>query len=106
MITKSEAEKIAYDHINRPDPYWKEKPEMVITEIEERKENWLFYWTSKLYLETKNISHALAGNGPILVSKSDGGFKAVGTAPPLKERIEEAESSLKSKIEPGGAGNA
>jgi len=96
MITKSEAEKIAYDHINTPDTYWKEKPEMVIIETEERKENWIVYWTSKLYLETKEVSHALAGNGPILVSKHTGKFEAVGTAPPLNVRIKEAESSLKS----------
>ena len=67
---------------------------MVITE---RKENWLFYWNFKAYLETKEFSQTLAGNGPILVSKQTGDFEAVGTAPPLSERIEEAESSMKSR---------
>jgi hypothetical protein len=98
MIHKDEAQAIAYAHINKSDLYWKDKPEMVVTEVVRHKLGWLFYWTSSHYLETHSISDALAGNGPILVSETTGYLEEVGTAPPIEERIEEATIRLSERI--------
>ena len=105
MLTEQQAREIAYTHINEPDPHWKEKPEMVITQIQVHELGWLFYWTSSRYLKTQNISDALAGNGPILVSRETGDFEGAGTAPPHEQRIGEAAERLQRKVEPGGSPN-
>ncbi|MEZ5454543.1 MAG: YrhB domain-containing protein [Lysobacteraceae bacterium] len=90
MITSERAREICYREINRPDPYWPDKPEMVVTEVEELEAAWVIYYKSSAFLKSRNVSDALAGNGPYVVSKSTGRFAAAGTAPPLKVRIQEA----------------
>lgn len=97
MITKEQALKIANDFIYEPDDNWPEKPEMLIVDSEERNFGWLFYWTSKRYLETKQTTDSLAGNGPILVSRESGKLETTRTAPPLEDRIAEAERRLNGK---------
>lgn len=36
----------------------------------ERKTAWVYFYTSKAHLETGDVSHALAGNGPIVVPRA------------------------------------
>ncbi len=38
---------------------------------EEVAEGWFFFWDSRKHLETSSISDALAGGGPIFVSRID-----------------------------------
>jgi hypothetical protein len=42
------------------------------TEFEETKSYWVFFYNTRDYIETGNISYALLGNGPLLVEKSTG----------------------------------
>ena len=100
MITKEKAQEIVEARINEPDPYWPKKPRMVVVETEEKEIGWLFRWTSKVYLESQDINDAIAGNGPILVARANGNFEEIGSASPMKERIEEAEEKLKRRLEP------
>ena len=101
MITREQAEKLVYAHINRPDAGWPGKPEMILTRTDERELGWLVYWTSRLYHETRDFRHAIVGTGPYLVSREDGSLYGPGSAPPLEERIREAERALiKAKQEP------
>lgn len=99
MITKKQAQEIVHGFINESDPYWPDKPEMVITEVEDHPLGWLIYWTSSRFLKSNNISDALAGNGPILISRDTGDFETTGSAPPLAERVAEAETRLRQKVE-------
>lgn len=94
MITSERAKEICYSEINRPDSYWPDKPEMVVTEVEELGSVWVVYYTSSAYLKSRNVSDALAGNGPYVVSKATGQFSVAGTAAPLDQRIQEAMSRL------------
>jgi hypothetical protein len=94
MITKEQATAIVREWINRPDPYWPDRPEMVITVIEDREYGWIFYYTSRPYWETKDIRHAIAGNGPLIVSQEDASIFPAGTAAPIKDRIVEAEAKM------------
>jgi hypothetical protein len=50
---------------------------------------WVFYYNSRAYLETGMISHALAGNGPIVVDKDFGTVHELATARPTEEQLEE-----------------
>lgn len=94
MITELQARQTVEALINQPDPYWPTKPKMVITETKERTKGWLYFWTSKKYLDSQDINDAIGGNGPILVSKTTGKAIEVGSAPPIEERIKEAEKEM------------
>ncbi|MFP8833392.1 YrhB domain-containing protein [Hydrogenophaga sp. XSHU_21] len=41
---------------------------------------WVFFHTSKLYLETGDTRYAVAGNAPLLVERETGRVIALGTA--------------------------
>ena len=49
---------------------------------------WVFFYESKAYLDTGNSSKALAGNGPLLVSRLDGSVHVTGTSRPIEFYIE------------------
>ena len=99
MVTEDQARQIAADFINQTDPHWTNKPVMVVTGAEEAHLGWLFCWNSSDYLATKDIACALAGNGPVYVSRVTGDIEILETVPPLGKRIQEAEQRLKSKVE-------
>lgn len=42
----------------------------VLTSVEEYDTAWAFNYNSRLYVETGEVSHALAGNGALVVPKS------------------------------------
>ncbi|WP_400190999.1 YrhB domain-containing protein [Hymenobacter sp. B81] len=41
---------------------------------------WVFFYNSKCFLETEDISVAMAGNAPFIVNKYDGAVTVTGTA--------------------------
>ena len=96
MITSERAQEICYSEINRPDSYWPDKPEMVITAVEELEAAWVIYYTSSAWLKSRSVTDAIAGNGPYIVSKTTGRFAAAGTAPPISVRIQEALRCIES----------
>jgi hypothetical protein len=49
---------------------------------------WVFFWNSKLYQETGEFKHALAGNAPIIVDRQDGSLHETSTAYAIEEIIE------------------
>ncbi len=88
-MNKKEATEKIYEYINRADLSWKDKPEMVITDTEEKENAWIFYYTSSKWLESNSISDAIAGNGPLVISKIDGQIFTIGTCHGMEERIQE-----------------
>lgn len=53
---------------------------------------WIFFYQSRAYLETGDIRQMLAGNAPLLVTRS-GAVHATGTAKPLETYLVEFERS-------------
>ena len=49
---------------------------------------WVFFYDSRKHQETGELSDALAGNAPILVSRRDGSLHATGTAHPIEHYID------------------
>ncbi len=49
---------------------------------------WVFFWTTRAYLETEDDRDALVGNAPILISRRDGSLHETGTAYPIEFFIE------------------
>ncbi len=45
MINQRQARDIVYEEINKPDPYWHDKPEMIILDEHtvEKEYGWVFY---------------------------------------------------------------
>jgi len=58
---------------------------VAITHEHEVVEGWLFCFQSLRYLQSGEISDALAGNGPIFVDRHTGEQHALGTAYPPEE---------------------
>ncbi|HEY6033427.1 MAG TPA: YrhB domain-containing protein, partial [Kofleriaceae bacterium] len=48
---------------------------------------WVFFYNSKLFLETRDIRHGIAGNGPLVVLASTGELVMLGTARPAVDEI-------------------
>lgn len=46
----------------------------------EKSYGWVFSYTSKLYAETGDMLHMLAGNGPVIVERGTGKLHTLGTA--------------------------
>jgi len=45
---------------------------LVIAGITEHDFGWVFFYDTKEYLETNDVTHALAGNAPLIVDRTDG----------------------------------
>ena len=103
MITRDQAEAIAHRYINTPDPYWPDRPELVVTRITDHPLGWLIFYDSSRHQQSGDILDALAGNGPLLISERNGTLVAVGTAAPLDERLREAEQRLQALLGDGRA---
>lgn len=53
---------------------------------------WVFFYQSRLHLETGALRHALAGNAPLIVDRDSGDIVTTGTAHPIEYYIAEYES--------------
>lgn len=50
---------------------------------------WVFFYQLREYLQSGNLSHALAGNAPIIVDRQTGQISVTGTAYSIEYYIEE-----------------
>ncbi len=60
----------------------------------EKPWGWVFLYQSRRFLETRDPSHMLAGNAPILVNRETGVAVETGTAMPVEEYIREYELEI------------
>lgn len=49
----------------------------------------VFFYNTVAYLETKAITHALAGNGPVIVDRATGTARIADSARPWEEQLAE-----------------
>ena len=79
-------------HIDRPDWLLPGDDLIVLDETTiEKAWGWVFFYTSKLWHETGEIEHAVAGNAPLIVERESGRILTTGTAHPVKHYIENYE---------------
>lgn len=98
MITREQAERLVYERINAANPQWPDMPEMIVIRVDEHELGWVFYYTSRIYHETHDFKHAIAGNAPFLVSREDCTVIPTGTAPPFAERLRTAEQAMRAHL--------
>jgi hypothetical protein len=65
--SQDEAIQIAIGHLRNPS--W----DPAVVKVEDAGDAWRVFYNSRLYVETGEVSHALAGNLPLLIEKSSGG---------------------------------
>ena len=89
-MTRQEARILVEQEINKPSPYWPDKPELVVLDEHTREESfgWVFFYSTQAYQETGAIEHSLVGNAPIIVDKRTGELHVTGTADPLEVYVE------------------
>lgn len=79
MIRKDEAHGLVRDALLKL--FAADDDIVVIEEMTiEKPYGWIVFYNSRCYLETENISHALAGNVPYLVNKRTGCLETLGSS--------------------------
>lgn len=85
-MTEDEARAVAAATM---EPFQREGFEIAILDGEtmEYDFGWVFFYQSKAFMESGNISLALAGNAPVVVTRKDGKAHITGTALPLEQYL-------------------
>ena len=97
MMTYQQARELAQrwlaEQASQPDPLLEHlgiaQSERVLIDEATREESfgWVFFYQSKKYLETGDFRHALAGNAPLIITRT-GELHVTGTAEPLERYLE------------------
>lgn len=89
MITFDQAHAIAVSEVENMAR--RSRLDIVLSEGATREEDWCwtFSYNTREYLETRRVTYALAGNGPILVEKESGAVRRLGTGRPVEEQLKE-----------------
>ncbi len=88
MITEEEAVGRAEELLNALVRPWVDEEIAVNAPATVRTKNhWVIFYNTKAYLETKSTSHALAGNGPVIVSAEDGTARLASSATPWEDQV-------------------
>ena len=83
MYNLQQAEKLVHDYLHDNKDY-----ELIIDLWMEKPYGWIFEYQTKEYIETGNVSAAVAGNAPILFEKETGKIIPLGIAPSPNYYIE------------------
>jgi hypothetical protein len=86
-ISFQEAKKLAYEYVCQQECDF----ELVILDDKTLEEEfgWVFFYTTKKYLETGNFRDLVGGNAPIIIDKETGQLTETGTAYGVDHYIEE-----------------
>jgi len=66
---------------------------LVENETIEKEWGWVFFYTSKKWLETNELRYAVAGNAPFIVERNSGKIIVTGTAYDINHYIERFEAT-------------
>ena len=85
MITTEQARQLVASQVcGRPEWLPSEDEIIIVDESTiEKPWGWMFFHTSKKWLETHDIKYALAGNSPIIVERASGKLISTGTDRPI-----------------------
>ncbi|MFD3658432.1 YrhB domain-containing protein [Streptomyces sp. NPDC058620] len=77
MIEREAAVRAVEEQLERDYQTWRaggaEALRTAVVDVEEHELVWIVYWTSEEFMRTRNPEFMLAGNGPYLVDRVDGG---------------------------------
>lgn len=96
MLTNDTARLRAMEYLLRQHP----DGDVAIVDAEtmEKAYGWVFFYNSKRFLKTNNVSHAFAGNGPLVVKKADGSIHQLGSAFDVEKTLQRFENSEETDL--------
>ncbi len=82
MITREQAEELISSQVCDSYEWLSTDDEIVIVHSAtiEKYWGWMFFYTSKKWIETQDIQYALAGNAPVIVERETAKLIQTGTA--------------------------
>ncbi|MGW6579495.1 YrhB domain-containing protein [Streptomyces globisporus] len=87
MMEREAAVRIVEAQLERDYLRWRatgvDAPRMAVVDVEEHELVWIVDWTSEEFVRTGNPEFMLAGNGPYLVDRVDGGLHQIGVVSAL-----------------------
>jgi hypothetical protein len=82
VIEREAAVRAVEDQLERDYQQWRaagvDALRMAVVDVEEHELVWIVSWTSERFVRTRNPEFMLAGNGPYLVDRVDGGLHRIG----------------------------
>lgn len=93
MIDRSEAKHLVEELLRRESD---EDVAIVEGATLERPFGWVFFYNTRQYIKTGDVSHSLAGNAPYIVSRFTGAVVPTGTAYPIEHYISAYEENLRN----------
>ncbi|MET9448916.1 YrhB domain-containing protein [Streptomyces cinerochromogenes] len=82
MIEREAAVRAVEEQLERDYQQWRaaqrDAVRMAVVDVEEHELVWIVSWTSEEFVRTRNPEFMLAGNGPYLVDRVDGGLHRIG----------------------------
>lgn len=99
MIDQTTALAIARDYLKSLK--WPGIEEMILYDNAtiERPFGWVFFYNSKLFIESGDIGDDAVGNAPIIVDRRDGSIHVTGTAGPLERYLDRYEKSRSANVD-------
>ena len=96
MLTREAAKQIVESKLNQHDPYWPDKPKIIVIDNEtiEKEWGWVFFYDTSEYVKTGDSDDGLVGNAPYIINKNTGEIIETGTAYDIDYYIREYESKL------------
>jgi hypothetical protein len=92
VISKTAAGAIVETYLQTKDPAGGIR--FVVTRVDERPSSWVVYYDSEAHLKSQSVLDHLAGNRPLVVSKTTGMVAVVATPAPTEDGIAAAEAKL------------
>lgn len=93
MLTREKAQEVVGQKLRELSP-----PDDIFIIVDagtiEKPYGWIFFYNSKKYLDTGEIRHALAGNGPVIVNRLTEAVDFYGASGSIQDLIEEYERKL------------
>lgn len=90
-MTEADARKIVRAFIDTLERYSQGGLEIVDSATIEKPYGWIYFYNSRRFLETRDMIHGIAGNGPLVVLAASGEVVTLGTARRSEDAIREFE---------------
>ena len=88
MITFDDAKTRAEELLDAEVRPWVDEEVVINGSATVRAElHWVFFYNTRAYFETRSMVHALAGNGPVIVSAHDGRARFASSATPWEDQV-------------------
>jgi hypothetical protein len=97
MLNQEQARELALKEIRKRWDIEDDEPLIVDDDTLEEDFGWVFFYESRIFIETQIFSYCLAGNAPIIVNKYEGSTQFTGTARAPEYYIEEYRKELAGK---------